>query len=122
VSASSFARGKTRLSALDLVEVHAQLEGPERTVHVRVAGHEERIYPDLADARWRAIEISAEGWRVVESPPVRFRRLAGMLEIPVPEAGGSIEESFFLATQSVRPSRLRARRELAFGSAPSARA
>jgi hypothetical protein len=26
------------------------------------------------------------------SPPVRFRRAAGMLPLPVPQAGGSIEE------------------------------
>jgi hypothetical protein len=79
-------------SALDLIEVHAQFEGPERTVHVRLAEHAERIYLDLADARWRAIEIGADGWRVVVSPPVRFRRLAGMREMPAPEGGGSIEE------------------------------
>src|SRR5262249_5516903 len=31
------------------------------------------------------------GWRVIGSPPVRFRRAAGMLPLPLPERGGSIE-------------------------------
>jgi hypothetical protein len=78
-------------SALDLIEVHAQFEGPERVVNVRVAEHDERIYLDLADARWRTVEISCDGWRLVTAPPARFRRPAGMLPLPAPESGGSIE-------------------------------
>jgi hypothetical protein len=36
-------------AALNLLEARAQFDGPERTVHVRVAEHEGRIYLDLAD-------------------------------------------------------------------------
>jgi hypothetical protein len=79
-------------SALDLAEAHAQFEGPEREVHVRLAEHAGHIYLDLADESWRAVEIGADGWCVIGSPPVRFRRAAGMLPLPVPQAGGSIEE------------------------------
>ena len=32
-----------------------------------------------------------EGWRIVDNPPVRFRRTPGMLPLPAPVAGGSIE-------------------------------
>jgi hypothetical protein len=78
-------------STLDLLEAHAQFDGPERAVHVRLAEHEGRIYLDLADESWRAVEIGAEGWRVIGSPPVRFRRAAGMLSLPVPQADGCIE-------------------------------
>jgi hypothetical protein len=78
-------------SMLDLLEAHAQFDGPERVVHVRIAEQEGHIYLDLADECWRAIEIGPEGWRVIGSPPVRFRRAAGMLPLPVPQAGGSIE-------------------------------
>jgi hypothetical protein len=79
-------------SALDLFEAQAQFDGPERAVHVRLAEHAGHIYLDLADERWRAVEIGPDGWRVVGSPPVRFRRAAGMLPLPTPQAGGSIEE------------------------------
>src|SRR5262245_57169333 len=78
-------------SALDLLEVRAQFDSPERAVHVRVAEHAGHIYLDLADDRWRAVEIGREGWRVIECPPVRFRRPAGILPLPVPQQGASIE-------------------------------
>ena len=78
-------------SALDLLEARAQFDGPERKVHVRIAEHAGHIYLDLADEHWRAVDIGPDGWRVIECPPVRFRRPAGILPLPVPEQGGSIE-------------------------------
>jgi hypothetical protein len=79
-------------SALDLFEAQAQFEGPERAVHVRLAEHVGHIYLDLADECWRAVDIGPDGWRVIGSSPVRFRRTAGMLPLPLPQGGGSIEE------------------------------
>src|SRR6266568_5488496 len=78
-------------SALDLLEARAQFDGPERAVHVRIAEHGGHIYLDLADEHWRAVDIGPDGWRVIGCPPVRFRRPAGMLPLPVPQQGGSIE-------------------------------
>jgi hypothetical protein len=78
-------------SALDLLEARAQFDGPERAVHVRVALHAGHIYLDLADEQWRAVDIGPDGWRVIGCPPVRFRRPPGMLPLPVPRQGGSIE-------------------------------
>jgi hypothetical protein len=63
----------------------------KREVFQRVGELGERLYLDLADEKWRAIEIDASGWRVVLKPPVRFVRTPGMLALPVPETGGSIE-------------------------------
>jgi hypothetical protein len=78
-------------STLDLLEARAQFDGPELAVNVRVAQQAGRIYLDLADERWRAVEIGPDGWRVVGHPPVRFRRPAGLLAIPAPQRGGSID-------------------------------
>jgi hypothetical protein len=78
-------------SALDLLEARAQFDAPERAVHIRVAEHAGHIYLDLADEHWRAVEIGSDGWRVIGCPPVRFRRPAGMLPLPAPQQGGSIE-------------------------------
>jgi len=80
------ASAETIRSALDLLEARAQFDAPERTVHVRVAEHDGHSYLDLADKDWRP-----DGWQVVASPPVRFRRAAGMLPLPIPQRGGSIE-------------------------------
>src|SRR5436190_5870438 len=78
-------------SALDLLEARAQFDGPERAVHSRIAEHADHIYLDLADERWRAVDIGPDGWRVIGCPPVRFCRPTGMLPLPVPKQGGSIE-------------------------------
>jgi hypothetical protein len=78
-------------SALDLLETRAQFDGPERAVHIRLAEHAGHIYLDLADENWRAVNIGPDGWRVIGCPPVRFRRSPGMLPLPVPQQGGSIE-------------------------------
>ena len=78
-------------SALDLFEARAQFDGPERAVNTRVAEHAGRLYLDLADEHWRAVAIGPDGRRVPGCPPVRFRRAPGMLPLPVPERGGSIE-------------------------------
>jgi hypothetical protein len=78
-------------AALDLLEARAQFDGPERIVHIRTAEHTGHIYLDLADENWHAVDIGPDGWRVIERPSVRFRRPAGMLPLPFPERGGSIE-------------------------------
>jgi hypothetical protein len=78
-------------STLDLLDARAQFDAPERAIHVRVAEHEGRFYLDLADDAWRVVEIAPDGWQVVVRPPVRFARRAGMLALPIPEQGGSIE-------------------------------
>ena len=61
-------------STLDLLEARALFDAPQRAVHVRIAEHAGHIYLDLADDRWRAVEIGPDGWRVIGFPPVRFRR------------------------------------------------
>ena len=76
---------------INLIEARAQVGVPEREVFVRVGEHDGRIYLDLADGSWSAIEVDAKGWRVEPRPPVRFVRTPGMSPLPVPAPGGSIE-------------------------------
>jgi hypothetical protein len=78
-------------SALNVIEAKARFDAPERIVSIRVGGLGDRLYIDLGDATWRAVEIDSSGWRVVDNPPVRFRRAAGMRPLPVPISGRSIE-------------------------------
>jgi hypothetical protein len=59
-------------------------------VYINVA-QKNRIYLDLCDRDWRAVEIGPDGWRIIANPPIRVRRTAGMLPLPQPEPGGSIE-------------------------------
>jgi hypothetical protein len=78
-------------SALNVIEAKAHFDAPERQVHIRVGGLDGRLYLDLCDKTWRAVEIDATGWRVIDNPPVRFRRASGMKPMPIPVGGGSIE-------------------------------
>ena len=84
-------------AAAELFEARALFDGEECPVHLRVAEHGGRLYLDLCDRAWRAVEIDAEGWRVVDRPPAKFRRTRGAQPLPEPERGGSLEElrSFF---------------------------
>jgi hypothetical protein len=79
-------------SALNVIEARAHFDAPELAVHVRVGGLNDRLYLDLGDQSWRAVEIDATGWRIIDSPPVRFRRAAGMQPLPMPMSGGSVEK------------------------------
>jgi hypothetical protein len=69
--------------------------GREEEVFVRLAGkdgEEKRVYLDLCNEGWEAVEITAKDWKVVATPGVAFRRTPGMLLLPTPVRGGSIDE------------------------------
>ena len=76
--------------AIDLLEARARFDGAECPVHVRVAALDGKLYLDLCDPQWRAVEIDSDGWRVVDNPPVQFIRAPGMLPLPEPTRGGRI--------------------------------
>src|SRR5258708_14319262 len=79
-------------SALDLLEARAQFDAPQQNIYVRTAEHDGCIYLDLADEFWRAVEITPDGWEVISRPPIRFRRAAAMLPLPMPPTGGYITD------------------------------
>lgn len=88
-------------AVINSIEARALKCGPEMPVHVRVGGHEDTIYIDLGDPHWHAIEVDSLGWRVVDTPPIRFRRSAGVKPLPIPQPGGSIDQlRAFLNVQS----------------------
>jgi hypothetical protein len=87
-------RNPNRQALDDAVETlagKAKFTGPEYPVFVRIAGTNDKIYLDLGDPEWHAVEITKDGWKIIQDPPVRFRRPKGMLLLPAPESGGSIE-------------------------------
>ncbi len=88
-------------SALNVTEAKAHFDAPERVVHVRVGGLDGKLYLDLGDETWRAVEIDAAGWQVIDNPPVRFRHASGMLPLAIPVPGGSVKTlCSFLNVQS----------------------
>lgn len=78
-------------TALDTLEAQATYDGSEEKVHLRVAELNDRIYLDLCNSKWQVIELDKSGWRVIDNPPVNFRRAPGMAQLPIPYRGGSIK-------------------------------
>jgi hypothetical protein len=77
--------------ALGQLSAAAMFANDTQPVFTRIAGQGDAIYLNLADEYWRSVEITAAGWSVVNAP-VRFRRPNGMLELPVPQRGGRLDE------------------------------
>ena len=94
--------------AIRQLESIALFEGRQEEVHIRTAGHGDRVYIDMGDDAWRAIEVSSEGWRIVEGEeiPVRFIRPKGLLALPEPAPSG---EGSLRAPESLEPRRGRGR-------------
>lgn len=78
--------------AINVLEGKAIFEGDKRTVHVRVAEHEDKIYLDLCNDAWQVVEISTAGWHVLDESPVAFRRAKAMLPLPLPVKDGAVAE------------------------------
>lgn len=86
------ANSDAQSSAINTLESIAVFEGPEIDVHLRTAEYEGKIYLDLANEQWQAIEIGADGWEKIDRPPIRFIRPSTILPLPVPDRNGDIVE------------------------------
>jgi len=75
---------------LAVLEAQALFEGREHRVYVRVAQFENHVYLDLCNKDWEVVEIGADGWQIINYPPVKFRRSKSMLPLPRPERGGDL--------------------------------
>jgi hypothetical protein len=69
----------------------AVFDGEEIPVHVRVAHFGNEVYLDLGNDKWEAVQVDADGWRIVPTPPVMFRRPHGLVALPQPAPGGTID-------------------------------
>ena len=78
--------------AIETIGAKARFEAPQRDIFIRVGGYNGKIYLDLCNKEWEAVEIDEKGWRLVDKPLVRFRRAPGMEPLPIPMKGGSVED------------------------------
>jgi hypothetical protein len=71
---------------LRVCEAIAANDCPEREPWLRVGRRDGKVYVDLADAKWRAIEVSPHAAPIVlECHDLPFVRHRGMLPLPAPE-------------------------------------
>jgi hypothetical protein len=85
-------RAQALADARGVLIARALYDGAAHRVHLRVGAHAGKLYIDLGDEAWRALEVSPEGWRIVTEPPLRFWRPGAMLPLPEPDRGGSVED------------------------------
>jgi hypothetical protein len=76
--------------AIATLTARAVFSGDQRAVHTRLASHDGRIYLDLAADDWRVVEVSEQGFRIIDSSTLHFRRVRGMFALPEPVHGGSL--------------------------------
>ncbi|MBF0588672.1 MAG: toprim domain-containing protein [Magnetococcales bacterium] len=76
--------------ALGTLSGIARFDGEEHAVFLRTANHDDGYYIDLCDDTWRAVEVTASGWQVMDHPPVKFRRTKAMRPLPSPEVNGDV--------------------------------
>ena len=94
---SEYERGVSRIAlddALGVFESKAMFKGEEHEVHVRVAedDHHTNIYIDLGNKLWQVAKVTIDGWEITQDTQVKFIRPRGMLELPLPTKGGSLED------------------------------
>lgn len=81
--------GESFQQAVNSLEGQAFHEGKTKTLFNRIARVENTIYYDLGDDK-RIVEISSEGWVIMDKSPVVFKRFTHQLHQVEPRTGGSI--------------------------------
>ena len=76
-------------TVLGTLEGIAVFDGDEYALSVRVASRDDAIWYDLGSS---AVKISKEGWKVVDDPPILFRRYPHQEAQVIPERGGSLAQ------------------------------
>lgn len=74
----------------------AKFEGPKHDAHRRVAHTQAGYWLDIGDDAWRAIHITATGWRIDAAPPIRFIRSDATRPLPIPDHGGQLDSLWSL--------------------------
>ena len=76
-------------SAINILEAKALFDGQKYTLYNRVAPAEDGFWLDMTDPKWRAIKVTAEGWQIVDNPPILFKRYSHQLPLEEPRHGGN---------------------------------
>lgn len=63
----------------------------KQDVYLRVGGNYEKVYLDLGNSDWTAVEIDKFDWKVISNDKTPFRRTKFTGELPNPVRGGNID-------------------------------
>ncbi len=83
------AGGQQMQDAVNALDARARFNGEPKRVYMRVANLGDKILLDLCDEKWRVVEITKSGWKVLDESSVPFIRKPGMAALPVPRSGAT---------------------------------
>jgi len=82
-------------TALNTLEAIARYEGQGKiTLYTRVADCDGDFWYDLSNDKWQAIKIEENNWKVVNNPPILFRRLAHQAAQYLPDQNGNLDKLY----------------------------
>lgn len=76
--------------AITVLEYEA-MKVPQTHVYLRSARHDGDLYIDLGDETERIVRVGPDGWEIVDSAPVLFRRTKLTSALPEPVPDGDLE-------------------------------
>jgi hypothetical protein len=76
---------------LGLLEARAIFGGEQHGMALRIGRAGDAVFVDLGRADGQVVRIDRSGWKATYDCAVKFVRPAGFGELPIPQAGGSIE-------------------------------
>ena len=84
---------QTLSDVLNLLEARAKHDGEEHPTFHRIARFENNIYLNLCNNNWEVVEITADGWKIINTrdSPVKFIKPKGAGALPTPQRGGSVD-------------------------------
>jgi energy-coupling factor transporter ATP-binding protein EcfA2 len=74
-------------SATTVLEGKALYDGEQNDLAIRVVKHGKEVWYDIGDGR--VILINKKGWKILENPPILFKRFGHQKEQCLPTKGGS---------------------------------
>lgn len=80
-------RSASLKESVDALKSLAKLKGKLNQVFRRVGIHDGKYYIDLGDPEWRVIELSPNGWQILDESPIKFQRSGLSMALPIPVKG-----------------------------------
>ncbi|MCL6610098.1 MAG: hypothetical protein K6T66_01010 [Peptococcaceae bacterium] len=77
--------------SLNAIEAKGMFDGQERKLNLRVAEYKGAFAYDLADPLWRVVKITPGEWKIVDKPPIIFRRYKNTAPQVEPVRGGDLQ-------------------------------
>jgi hypothetical protein len=79
-------------ATINIVESSACFDGDQFSLNNRTGWYDNAIWYDLADPLWRVVRITPEGWQIINTPPIIFRRYSHQQPQVEPVSGGDVKK------------------------------